>query len=65
MIRKFLNILLAMIIMTSLLVLTACGSESDMDYHEENWSELENEIEYRMDNVDLQPTEEVEIEQLD
>ncbi len=65
MIRKFINILSAMTIMTSLLVLMACGSESDISHYEEDWSELEDEIEYRMDNVDLQPTEEVDIEYLD
>lgn len=61
MIRKFINSLLMIIVIASLLGVVACGSESDMDY-QEDWSDFEEEIEYRMDNVDLQPIGDVEIE---
>jgi hypothetical protein len=61
MIRKFINSSLMVIAVASLLGLVACGSESDMDY-DRDWLEVEDEIEYRMDNVDLQPAEDVEIE---
>lgn len=62
MVRKIFHSFLILTLFLCTILIVSCGHELDADY-EGDWAAVEDEIEYRMDGVDLKPVEEVEIEE--
>lgn len=59
--RRFLRHLIFAILLVCVIHAAACGHELDPSY-EGDWTELEDEIEYRLGDVDLKPVDQVEVE---
>lgn len=62
--RKIFRHSIILILSVCLIHIVACGHELDADY-EGDWTAVEDEIEYRLGDVDLKPVEEFEVEESD
>jgi hypothetical protein len=59
--RKIFRPFLVLILFLCAILIVSCGHEFGPDY-EADWTALEDEIEYQLNEVDLRPVEQVEVE---